>query len=165
MARSDSTRAPKGATTHARKGEMPAFDLERDLIHPASEIVSNLRDALAAIGDRADTSAAAAEVDRLRDLFDDSDISATRALKGAAAAPLVLDDKRAKAALSASWEIEHLSVALRQSADIEGSLIVRGITTRIEELSHAIMSALDDVEMVTTEDIHFTVFRMEGGAA
>lgn len=65
---------------------MNTFDLEHDLIHPASEIVGKLRDAVAAIGDRADTTTAAAEVDRLRDLLDDADIAAIQAKKGAAAA-------------------------------------------------------------------------------
>lgn len=81
MAHSDSTRAPRGATTRRQRGDAAAFDIERDLIHPASEIVGNLRDALAAIGDGADTSAAAAEINRLRDLLDDADIAAIRARK------------------------------------------------------------------------------------
>lgn len=60
--------------------DVPAeFDIERDLIHPASEVVGNLRDAIEAIGDRADTTKASAEVDRLRDLLDHADIVAVEA--------------------------------------------------------------------------------------
>lgn len=71
---------------------------------------------------------------------------------------VVLDGERAYAALSASWEIEHLCGVLRSTDQEDFHLAVRGIVFRIEELSQSIMSAIDDQEMVTTDEIYFNVF-------
>lgn len=121
MATADFTRAPRGTTTRAQKGDTPAFDIERDLIHPASEVVGKLRDALAVIGHLADTKAAAAEVDRLRDLLDDVDIAAIQARKGTAPAA---SDLRASAAdycgsMNAFFDLAEREIKEKNTTDFD----------------------------------------------
>lgn len=52
-----------------------AFNVERDMIHPASSIVGNLTDFLSSISGQVDTNDSSAEVGHLRDLLDNADIA------------------------------------------------------------------------------------------
>lgn len=75
---------------------------------------------------------------------------------------VTMSKPRRMAALSASWEIEKLCQVMRNSAGDEGAdLIVRGMSARIEDLSHVIMSALTE-DHCTTQDLTYQVTREHG---
>jgi len=80
---------------------------------------------------------------------------------------IVIGKQRCRIALTASHEIEILSIALRdciRRGDDGCDLLARGMTTRIEDLSHSIMSALND-ESTSTEPLSFDVHRGDPIAA
>lgn len=63
---------------------------------------------------------------------------------------VIMSNKRARLVLEAVWEIEQLCVALRRISE-EEIRVVRGVSKRIQDLSGAVMSALDDASHSTSD--------------
>ena len=148
---------PAGAE---RRCSMSTFYLEHDLIHPASEIVGKLRDAIAAIGDRADTTTAAAEVDRLRDLLDDADIAAIQARKGTAPA---VSDLRASAAdycdsMNAFFDLAEREIKEKNTTDFDNiEFLLNGAK------ADRCLLSLCSFELAQASGNHFSALRVLAG--